>query len=58
LQKGYVIIFASNLLTVVEKSFAIDALQEKEIKAIFDSIPRTVTITIIPSFVYDHIMKK
>lgn len=32
-------------------------LKEKEIKAIFDSIPRTVTITIIPSFVYDHIMK-
>jgi syntenin-1 len=32
-------------------------LKEKEIKAVFDSIPRTVTITIIPSFVYDHIMK-
>jgi syntenin-1 len=32
-------------------------LKEKEIKAIFDGIPRTVTITIIPSFVYDHIMK-
>ena len=32
-------------------------LKEKEIKAIFDSIPRTVTITIIPSFVYDHMMK-
>ena len=32
--------------------------QEKEIKAIFEAASRTVTITIIPSFVYDHIMKK
>lgn len=32
-------------------------LKEKDIKVIFDKIPRTVTITIVPSFVYDHIMK-
>ncbi|KAK2164125.1 hypothetical protein LSH36_68g04044 [Paralvinella palmiformis] len=32
-------------------------LKEKEIKKIFDESPRTVTITIIPSFIYDHIVK-
>jgi syntenin-1 len=32
-------------------------LKEKEIKAIFESCDRTVTITILPSFIYEHIMK-
>lgn len=32
-------------------------LKEKEIKAIFDASDRTVTVTIIPSFVYEHILK-
>lgn len=32
-------------------------LKEKEIKAIFDGSERSVTVTIIPSFIYDHIMK-
>jgi syntenin-1 len=32
-------------------------LKEKEIKEIFDSVSRTITVTIIPSFVYEHIMK-
>lgn len=32
-------------------------LKEKAIKEIIDSVGKTVTITIIPSFVYDHIIK-
>jgi len=32
-------------------------LKEKEIKALFDGSERSVTVTIIPSFVYEHIMK-
>jgi syntenin-1 len=32
-------------------------LKEKQIKELFDKSERTVTITIVPSFVYDHIMK-
>ena len=33
-------------------------LQEKEIKEIFDSLGRTVTITIVPSMIYEHIVKR
>lgn len=32
-------------------------LKEKEIKSIFDGCERTVTVTIVPSFIYEHIMK-
>jgi syntenin-1 len=32
-------------------------LKEKEIKAIFDAVGRTVTITIVPTVIYEHIMK-
>lgn len=32
-------------------------MKEKEIKEVFDNAPRTVTITIIPSVIYDHIVK-
>jgi len=32
-------------------------LKEKEIKALFDGKEHSVTVTIIPSFVYEHIMK-
>lgn len=32
-------------------------MKEKEIKKIVDSIGRTVTITIVPSIIYDHIVK-
>jgi len=32
-------------------------LKEKEIKEIFDSLGRTITVTVIPSFIYDHIVK-
>lgn len=33
-------------------------LKDKEIAAFIESAPSTVTITVIPSFVYDHMMKK
>ena len=36
----------------------VKCFQEKEIKAIFDASERSVTITIIPSFIFDHIMKR
>jgi syntenin-1 len=32
-------------------------LKEKEIKELIDNIGRTVTITIIPSYIYEHIVK-
>ena len=32
--------------------------QEKEIKEIFESLGKTVTITIIPSIIYEHIVKR
>jgi syntenin-1 len=32
-------------------------LKEKDIKALFDASERSVTITIVPSFIYEHIMK-
>lgn len=32
-------------------------LKEKEIKAIFEGSERSVTVTIVPSFIYEHIMK-
>lgn len=32
-------------------------MKEKEIKKVFDESPRTVTITIIPSYVFEHIVK-
>ena len=33
-------------------------LKDKDIAKIFDESPRTVTITIMPKFIYDHLMKK
>ena len=33
-------------------------LKDKDIAKIFDESPRTVTITIMPKFTYDHLMKK
>ena len=33
-------------------------LKDKEIAKIFDESSRTVTITIMPKFIYDHLMKK
>ena len=33
-------------------------LEDKDIAKIFDESPRTVTITIMPKFIYDHLMKK
>lgn len=32
-------------------------LKDKDIAKIFDESPRTVTITIMPKFIYDHLMK-
>ena len=32
--------------------------QEKEVKEIVDSTGRTVTVTIIPTFIFEHIMKR
>jgi syntenin-1 len=33
-------------------------LKDKQIGDIFSESPRTITITIMPKFVYDHMMKK
>ena len=33
-------------------------LKDKDIAKIFDESPRTITITIMPKFIYDHLMKK
>ena len=33
-------------------------LKDKQIAEIFGESPRTITITIMPNFVYDHLMKK
>lgn len=33
-------------------------LKDKEIAAFIEKAPSSVTITVIPSFVYDHMMKK
>ena len=33
-------------------------LKDKEMAQVFADSPRTVTITIMPSFIYDHMMKK
>lgn len=33
-------------------------LKDKEIGEVFSESPRTVTITIMPKFIYDHMMKK
>ena len=33
-------------------------LKDKDTAKIFDESPRTVTITIMPKFIYDHLMKK
>ncbi len=33
-------------------------LKDKQIAEVFAESPRTVTITIMPKFVYDHMMKK
>lgn len=32
-------------------------MKDKEIQTVFDASERSITITIIPSFIYDHIMK-
>jgi syntenin-1 len=32
-------------------------LKEKEVKAVVDAAGRTVTVTVIPSFIYEHIVK-
>jgi syntenin-1 len=32
-------------------------IKDKEIAKIFDESPRTITITIMPKFIYDHLMK-
>lgn len=33
-------------------------IKDKDIAKIFDECPRTATITIMPKFIYDHLMKK
>ena len=33
-------------------------LKDKQIAEVFSESPRTVTITMMPKFVYDHLMKK
>ena len=33
-------------------------VKDKDIAKIFDESPRTITITIMPKFIYDHLMKK
>lgn len=33
-------------------------LKDKDIAGIFGESPRTLTITFMPAFVYDHLMKK
>jgi len=33
-------------------------LKDKEMAQVFADSPRTVTITIMPSFVFNHLMKK
>ena len=33
-------------------------LKDKDMAQVFADSPRTVTITIMPSFIYDHMMKK
>ena len=33
-------------------------LKDKEIGEIFGESPHTVTVTIMPKFIYDHMMKK
>ena len=33
-------------------------LKDKDIQEIFADSPRTLTITFMPAFVYDHMMKK
>ena len=33
-------------------------IKDKDIAKIFDESPRTITITIMPKFIYEHLMKK